>query len=121
MARIRHSAILTREEHRNVQLHSEFRRRLPSDVRSAAVRVLDWGCGRGADVLHLRLEGFDAYGVEPALGTIDLGRARFADEGLDQAEYIRQLAPSNRCDFEPDSFDFLMPYRGGPSGLDRIS
>jgi len=103
--------MLTREEHRDVQLHVEFRRRLPSEVPRAAVRVLDWGCGRGSDVLHLRLEGFDAYCVEPAVDTIALGRIRFAEEGLDQAAYIRNLAPNNRCGFESDRFGFLMSYQ----------
>jgi SAM-dependent methyltransferase len=111
MAGIKHSAVLTREEHREVQLHREFRKRLPPPGGSRPVQVLDWGCGRGSDVLHLRQEGYDAYGVEPDAQTIERGEPLFAESGLDQSQFVRLLEPGNRTRFDSESFDFLMSYQ----------
>src|SRR5688500_18905383 len=98
MAAIKHYAVLTREDHREVQLHCEFRQRLPPLGGTRPVRVLDWGCGRGSDVLHLRQEGYDAHGVEPDLPTIKRGESLFAETGLAQSHYVRLLDPGNRTD-----------------------
>ncbi len=38
------------------------------------IRVLDLGCGRGATVLSLLRQGFDAYGVEVDDGPVDKWR-----------------------------------------------
>lgn len=111
MADIKHAAVLTREEHRKVQLHREFRKRLPPPGGSQPARILDWGCGRGSDVLHLRDEGYDAFGVEPDLATIQRGESLFAEMGLDQSQYVCLVERDNRTPFDAESFDFLMSYQ----------
>jgi SAM-dependent methyltransferase len=101
-----HSDVLTDHEHSSHGLHSEFRKRL-----NAQFKVLDWGCGRGSDVLHLRRMGIDAYGAEISQTTIDKGKPLFDELGIDHAATIKPISPDNRTDYPDASFDMIMSYQ----------
>jgi len=111
MRSIIHSAVLEAAEHEAVRVHREFLRRLPSPAPASGYRILDWGCGRGSDVLHLRREGWQAFGVEPAADTIERGRKLFESSGLRHDDIIKRLSADNRTDFPAGTFDFLMSYQ----------
>lgn len=74
------------------------------------IRVLDLGCGRGATVLSLLRQGFDAYGVEVDKGPVDKGRAVFAAEGFSADERLRVFDASRPggWPFETDWFDLVI-------------
>jgi SAM-dependent methyltransferase len=101
-----HSEILSSSEHGARGLHVEFRKRLHPEFR-----VLDWGCGRGSDVLHLRKMGIDAYGAEISQETIDRGKSLFDEMGIDHAATIKLISPQNRTGFADASFDMIMSYQ----------
>jgi len=101
-----HSDVLTPEEHTSCGLHSEFRKRV-----HPGFKVLDWGCGRGSDVLHLRKMGIEAYGAETSQATIDRGKALFDELGVDHASTIRLLSAQNRTDYADMSFDMILSYQ----------
>lgn len=103
-----HTDILSEQEHAARGLHREFAKRIAALGRP---RVLDWGCGRGSHVLHLRQAGLEAYGVEPALEVMARGRALLERHGVEHSEALRPVSPENRTDFPPDFFDFLMSYQ----------
>lgn len=48
-----------------------------------AVRVLEVGCGTGANLWFLAREGFSAYGIDGSQSALDRLRQRFNAEGLD--------------------------------------
>ena len=58
-----HADELTIVEHLTHPLHREFAKRI-EQLRTPDLTVLDWGCGRGSDVAHLRKTGISAYGAE---------------------------------------------------------
>ncbi len=101
-----HSEILTSQEHDSHGLHGEFRKRL-----RPGFKVLDWGCGRGSDVLHLRKMGIDAYGAEVSQETIDRGKPLFDELGIDHDATIKLISPQNRTAFADRSFDLIMSYQ----------
>lgn len=51
-------------------------------IQCSDVRVLDWGCGRGAMVAKLLELGFDAYGVDVDPEPIRNGRKLFLSRGI---------------------------------------
>ena len=46
------------------------------------VRILELGCGAGANIWFLAREGFDAYGVDASRTAIDLAANRLREEGV---------------------------------------
>lgn len=48
----------------------------------AAVKVLEIGCGPGANLWYLAREGFTAHGIDGSAVALDQARARLAAEGL---------------------------------------
>jgi SAM-dependent methyltransferase len=101
-----HSDVLTDQEHASRGLHGEFRKRL-----KPGFRVLDWGCGRGSDVLHLRSMGIDAYGAEISQETIDKGKPLFDERGIDHAATIKPISAQNRTAYPDASFDMIVSYQ----------
>lgn len=69
-------------------------------VRSATGRVLDFGCGSGALVSHLRSRGEDAKGV-------DLDTPSIRRDVLDVARPHVHFYNGNRLPFENGSFDWV--------------
>jgi len=101
-----HDEILSSHEHNSQGLHNEFRKRL-----RPGFKVLDWGCGRGSDVLHLRRMGIDAYGAEISPQTIERGKPLFDELGIDHGATIKLISPQNRTDFPDESFDLITSYQ----------
>lgn len=72
--------------------------------RTGARRVLDWGCGRGEQVLALRRAGWDAHGFDISEDFIAAGRRSFAALG-DEADVLHL---GQVDDVEP--FDAVVSY-----------
>ena len=76
--------------------------RKQNKLEKEEMNILDWGCGRGLDVLWLRDKGYNAYGVdidsEPINNGIDLFKAKGHEEST-----LRHLSPDGKTDF-PDGF-----------------
>ncbi|MGM0532140.1 MAG: class I SAM-dependent methyltransferase [Bacteroidota bacterium] len=76
--------------------------RKKNQLEKEEMNILDWGCGRGLDVLWLRDKGYNAYGVdidsEPISNGIDLFKAKGYE-----ASTLRQSSPEGKTDF-PDGF-----------------
>jgi ubiquinone/menaquinone biosynthesis C-methylase UbiE len=111
MSRIQHSAVLTPQEHASIQLHTEFQTRILSNPNRGTLKVLDWGCGRGSDVLHLLSLGVQAFGAEPSADTIERGKPVFESAGLDHSAIIKQIASDNSTPFADATFDMLISYQ----------
>ena len=66
------------EEYKNYQPNSEFLDLIDQYVSSSngkkKVKILDWGCGRGQQVLYFREQGLEAFGVDVDCSTIDNGK-----------------------------------------------
>lgn len=80
-------------------------RRLQLDGQ--AFRVLDWGCGRGNFVLHLRECGYAAFGAEPSTEAIGRGRGLLEQRGIDVDHVIRPIGADGAVEF-PDRFFHLV-------------
>ena len=46
------------------------------------IKILEVGCGPGANLWYLSREGFNAYGVDGSQKAISIARKRFSDEHL---------------------------------------
>jgi SAM-dependent methyltransferase len=83
-------------------------RRLQID--GPALRVLDWGCGRGNYVLHLRERGYSAFGAEPSTEAIERGRALLERRDVDVDHVIRPIGADGRVAFPDRSFHLVFSY-----------
>lgn len=57
----------------------------------ANAQVLDWGCGRGRTVLHLRDAGINAWGVDMDTRVLAQAKTALAERGLFQESVLRPL------------------------------
>lgn len=78
----------------------------PSD----AIKVLDWGCGRGCDVLHLLKEGYTAYGVDTEIDTIKRGESLFRTMGYNIEDLTEVIDFFGKTKFPDNYFDFIYSY-----------
>jgi len=69
---------------------------------SSGLNILDYGCGRGADALWLRQQGFNAFGVDIDPESIGNGRPLCASRGLPEA-CLGLLSSAGRAP-HPDGF-----------------
>lgn len=76
------------------------------DLPASELRVLDWGCGRGRDVLWLRDHGYQAFGVDTDPEPIRNGLPLFQSRGL-APDCLSLLDESSRSGFPTGSFDFV--------------
>jgi len=66
---------------RTLHYIEEFRRR--NGLQKKELNILDWGCGRGRDVIWLKDHGYNAFGVEVDSTPIRNGLALLQEKGYD--------------------------------------
>ena len=71
------------------------------------LRVLDYGCGKGASVAALRALGVDAYGLDIVPLYIENGRRFFRERGQDP-DVLALLDSRSRSDLPEASFDVVL-------------
>jgi SAM-dependent methyltransferase len=72
-----------------------------------AIRILDAGCGPGANLWYLAREGFWPVGVDGSKTALDRARERLRKESLD-AELVHGDLTQLGAYFEPESFDAIV-------------
>jgi ubiquinone/menaquinone biosynthesis C-methylase UbiE len=70
------------------------------------VNVLDWGCGRGREVLWLRENGYNAYGIDIDSQPISNGIELFKAKGYDDS-ILRVLSSNGETGFPDNYFNFI--------------
>lgn len=78
--------------------------RLLGKTRSE-IRILELGCGTGANLWCAAREGFDVAGIDISASAIDAARARFVNEGLHGDFATGGFTP---LPFEADSFELVI-------------
>lgn len=73
----------------------------------SAIRILDAGCGPGANLWYLAREGFSAVGIDGSKAALDRARKRLSKERLDAELVLGDLAQLDTY-FEPESFDAIV-------------
>lgn len=71
------------------------------------IRILDWGCGRGRNVLRLRDFGYSCYGVDIDSEPIRNGSDLFRKRKLVPEEILHRIEPGGEIKF-PDNFFHLV-------------
>jgi SAM-dependent methyltransferase len=82
-----------------------WQRLLDAQIVERTDRVLDIGCGTGAstrDVARIAADGH-ATGIDLSTRMLDLARRQAAEEGLDNAHFVK--ADAQVHPFEPDAYD----------------
>lgn len=77
-----------------------------STLSEKEIKVLDWGCGRGRDVLWLRRRGYQAFGVDVDPEPIKKGLPLFLSSGHSE-ECLKLLDENGRTTFSDSSFHFV--------------
>ena len=77
--------------------------RIQRNLKKHEINILDWGCGRGREVLWLREHGYsNTYGIDIDISPLKNGRHLFKEKGYDEYA-IRLLCDNGKTDF-PDNF-----------------
>lgn len=74
-------------------------------LKREEMNILDWGCGRGREVLWLRKEGYNAYGIDIDNEPINNGIGLFKVKGYEDST-LRLLSSDGKTDFPNDYFHF---------------
>lgn len=69
------------------------------------IRILEVGCGPGANIWYLSREGFDAYGIDGSAVAIEQAQKRLFSEGLKGTLCIGDIA---NLTYENDFFDAVI-------------
>ena len=75
------------------------------NLKREEMNILDWGCGRGREVLWLREQGYNAYGIDIDIEPIRNGIELFKAKGYEDSS-LRLLSPDGKTDFPDDFFHF---------------
>ena len=70
------------------------------------IRVLDWGCGRGRDVMFLRELGYEAYGIDIDPLPVQNGLPLFLNKGY-SSDCLALLDQQGRTTFPDAFFDYV--------------
>jgi len=71
-------------------------------LKNNEINILDWGCGRGMDVLWFCENGYNCFGVDIDENPINNGLVLFRKKGYNN-NALSLLSPNGRADF-PDNF-----------------
>ena len=93
-----------------------FRKQIGFDhyktIREAS-RVLDIGCGNGANVLYFKKMGYEAVGCDISKVAVDMGNSMLAENGFDECLIHGDMEDLN---FDTNSFDIIVSH----AALDHI-
>ena len=92
---------LTKEEFENTKISPEILRyieyaRDQLGLERNQMNILDWGCGRGNHVLFLREAGYNAFGVDVSLDSMDRGKGLFREFGYEPDRLLGPIEPTGR-------------------------
>ena len=85
---------------RIIDFINEYRKR--QNLKESEINILDWGCGRGRDVLWLREHGYNAFGVDIDSEPIKNGLYLFRKKGYDDSSLL-MIDSESKTSF-PDRF-----------------
>jgi SAM-dependent methyltransferase len=106
---------LTEADYVDSQLHHQIINhielvRIRLGIPKTEMRVLDWGCGRGAGVAFLREAGYLAYGVDTDAVRTARGAGVLRKRGYDPVDLLRLVSPDNRTSFPDNFFHCIFSY-----------
>jgi len=76
-------------------------------LKNEEIKILDFGCGRGRSVLKLKLEGYDAVGVDIDRQPIENATSVFQHFGFKSDEYLFEIEEDCRLPFADTYFDIV--------------
>lgn len=105
--------LLTKGEINKFKLRSSLLKLIETYTASMGIlrkqlRVLDWGCGRGACVAKLLEMGIDAYGVDVDFQTILNGYPLFDSHGMQPEKRLFCISEDCRTNFEDKYFHIIV-------------
>ena len=103
----------------NILTEEEFARYTPSErtiyhlesfvknknLKKKQVNILDWGCGRGRDVLWFKEQGYNTYGVDIDQKAIKNGIGLFKKRGYEDT-FLSTIGPDGKTIFSDNFFHF---------------
>lgn len=79
-------------------------------LSKGAMKVLDWGSGRGEYVIWLRDAGYDAFGAEPCREASERGKELLCTHGHDFGDAIKRVGLDCRTDLPNGCFHFVFSH-----------
>lgn len=77
----------------------------------AEFRILDWGCGSGHYVAHLRRLGYPAFGVDISAEALARAEDRLRTDGTWDPKALQRLAGDNRTALPAQSIDCVFSFQ----------
>lgn len=77
-------------------------------IKNDNIRILDFGCGRGAAVIKFKLDGLDAYGVDVDEVPLENGKSIIKELGFSNPDNILfKISSDCRTSFPNEHFDLV--------------
>lgn len=113
---INHGEVLTEDHLRGYEIKPMLvtqieKWRTERGLEPKAVKVLDWGCGRGRTAFQLRDRGYEAFGVDIDARPVENGRALARARGLDAERVLTVLGADGRTVYPDDFFDLTSSFQ----------